>query len=153
MCFPWALARLLPSAVRVRIRSRSTSARPPSTGAPSSARCWCRCRPMVPPRIGIAPWRLDDGEQVEGAAREAVNPRHRHHVAGGAEARAGRIERRSPSRGRCSGCCIRPREGAQVAGHSPLYLEKHCRCRPRIRYSCLGFCWDADRSASTANDP
>jgi hypothetical protein len=26
---------------------------------------------------------LDDGEQIEGAAREAVNPRHRHHVAGG----------------------------------------------------------------------
>jgi hypothetical protein len=31
ICFPWALARLLPSAVRVRIRSRSTSAKPPST--------------------------------------------------------------------------------------------------------------------------
>jgi hypothetical protein len=26
---------------------------------------------------------LDDLEQVEGAAGEAVNPRHRHHVAGG----------------------------------------------------------------------
>src|SRR5438270_3375507 len=26
---------------------------------------------------------LHDPEQVEGAAREAVNPRHRHHVAGG----------------------------------------------------------------------
>jgi hypothetical protein len=25
---------------------------------------------------------LDDGEQVKGAAGEAVNPRHRHHVAG-----------------------------------------------------------------------
>ena len=33
MAFPWALARLLPSAVRVRIRSRSTSARPPSTAS------------------------------------------------------------------------------------------------------------------------
>jgi hypothetical protein len=33
MCFPWALARLLPSAVRVRIRSRSTSAKPPSTAS------------------------------------------------------------------------------------------------------------------------
>src|SRR6266446_9570837 len=31
MCCPWALARLLPSAVRVRIRSRSTSASPPRT--------------------------------------------------------------------------------------------------------------------------
>ena len=26
---------------------------------------------------------LDDAEQVKGAAREAINPRHRHHVAGG----------------------------------------------------------------------
>src|SRR5258706_11885836 len=33
MCCPWALARLLPSAVRVRIRSRSTSAKPPSTAS------------------------------------------------------------------------------------------------------------------------
>ena len=33
MCFPWALARLLPSAVRVRIRSRSTSASPPRTAS------------------------------------------------------------------------------------------------------------------------
>ena len=33
ICCPWALARLLPSAVRVRIRSRSTSARPPSTAS------------------------------------------------------------------------------------------------------------------------
>ena len=33
MCSPRALARLLPSAVRVRIRSRSTSARPPSTAS------------------------------------------------------------------------------------------------------------------------
>jgi len=33
MCFPWALARLLPSALRVRIRSRYTSASPPSTAS------------------------------------------------------------------------------------------------------------------------
>ena len=33
MAFPWALARARPSAVRVRIRSRSTSARPPSTAS------------------------------------------------------------------------------------------------------------------------
>src|SRR5262249_39828232 len=26
---------------------------------------------------------LDDAEQIEGAAREAVDPRHRHHVTGG----------------------------------------------------------------------
>jgi len=33
MGFPWALARSLPSAVRVRIKSRSTLARPPSTAS------------------------------------------------------------------------------------------------------------------------
>ena len=33
-------------------------------------------------RLGVRD-ALDDGEQIEGAAREAVNPRHRHHVAGG----------------------------------------------------------------------
>ena len=33
MAFPWALARLLPSAVWVRISSRSTSASPPSTAS------------------------------------------------------------------------------------------------------------------------
>jgi len=33
ICCPRALARLLPSAVRVRIRSRSTSAKPPNTAS------------------------------------------------------------------------------------------------------------------------
>ena len=33
MAFPWALARVLPSAVRVRMRSRSTSASPPNTAS------------------------------------------------------------------------------------------------------------------------
>ena len=33
-------------------------------------------------RLGVRD-ALDDAEQVEGAAREAVDPRHRHHVAGG----------------------------------------------------------------------
>ena len=86
MCVPWALARLLPSAVRVRIRSRSTSASPPSTASIK--------RPvlLVLSAHGSAKNRncafgvhdlLDDGEQVEGAARQPVNPRHRHHVAGG----------------------------------------------------------------------
>jgi hypothetical protein len=53
---PLGLARLLPSAVRVRIRSRSTSARPPRTASIK--------RPVLVPvsahgsaRIGIAPWR------------------------------------------------------------------------------------------------
>ena len=53
MRWPRTLARARPSAMRVRIRSRSTSASPPSTG-----------------------------EQVEGRAGEPVDPRHRHHVAG-----------------------------------------------------------------------
>jgi hypothetical protein len=38
---PFALARRRPP-VRVRIRSRSTSARPPARRS-SAARCWCRC--------------------------------------------------------------------------------------------------------------
>jgi hypothetical protein len=78
---PRFCARLLPSAVRVRIRSRSTSAKPPSTpgagagvGRRLGKRTELRLRVHDP---------LDDGEQVEGAAREAVNPRHRRHVAGG----------------------------------------------------------------------
>jgi hypothetical protein len=40
----------------------------------------------VPSRCGgspLVPHLLDDGEQVEGAARKAVDARHRHHVAGG----------------------------------------------------------------------
>src|SRR6516162_3804860 len=86
ICFPWALARLLPSAVRVRIRSRSTSAIPPSTASIK--------RPVLVPvsagprlgqgselRLGVHD-ALDDAEQIKGAAREAVDPRHRHHVAG-----------------------------------------------------------------------
>jgi hypothetical protein len=39
------------------------------------------CEPVLRP-IGRSRF-YDDGEQVEGAAREAINPRHRHHVAGG----------------------------------------------------------------------
>ena len=82
---PRFCARLRPSAVRVRIRSRSTSAKPPKT-ASSSARCWCRYRPTARRanelRLGVHDL-LDDSEQVEGAGREAVNPRYRHHVAGG----------------------------------------------------------------------
>jgi len=56
ICCPRALARLLPSAVRVRIRSRSTSARPPKTASikrpvlvPVSAQGW--------QENGIALWR------------------------------------------------------------------------------------------------
>jgi hypothetical protein len=86
MCLPWALARLRPSAVRVRIRSRSTSARPPRTASIN--------RPvlLVLPAHGSAKdrncalastMRLTDAKQIEGAVGDAVNARHRHHVAGG----------------------------------------------------------------------
>jgi hypothetical protein len=82
------LGAVLPSAVRVRIRSRSTSASPPSTASIK--------RPVLlvlsahgsakgqgsELRLGVHD-ALDDGEQIEGAAREAVDARHCHHVAGG----------------------------------------------------------------------
>jgi hypothetical protein len=75
VCCPRALARLLPSAVRVRIRSRSTSARPPITAK--------HHRPVLVPvsAHGSANDRncalasteaFDDAEQLEGAAGEAV---------------------------------------------------------------------------------
>jgi hypothetical protein len=85
MCFPWALARLRPSAVRVRIRSRSTSARPPSTAsikAPGAAAAvGPRFRQGSELRLG-AHDALDDHEPVEGAAGQPVKPRHCQHVAG-----------------------------------------------------------------------
>jgi hypothetical protein len=83
-----ALARLLPSAVRVRIRSRSTSASPPSTASikrlvlvPVSAHGSAsdrNCPPAFTIRLAI-----DDGEQIERAARQPVDARHRHYVARG----------------------------------------------------------------------
>ena len=68
-----------------RIRSRSISASPPNTAIIN--------RPMLVPvsahssasernwRLGVHNL-LDDAEQIKGAARKAVNARHRHHVAG-----------------------------------------------------------------------
>jgi hypothetical protein len=85
MCCPRFCARLRPSAVRVRIRSLSTSASPPGTAIIS--------RPVLVPvsahgsasernlRLGVHNL-LHDGEKVESAAREAVDARHRHDVAG-----------------------------------------------------------------------
>ena len=84
----------------------------------SGARCWCRCRPTVGQgselRLGVHDL-LDDREQVKGAAREAVNPRHRHHVTGGEglqhfEKLAPVVvrARRSPSRGKSWRCIRRP---------------------------------------------
>ena len=74
MCFPWALARLRPSAVRVRIRLRSTSAKPPRTASIK--------RPVLL-LLSAHGSAFDDAEQVEGAACQPVDPRHRHHVTGG----------------------------------------------------------------------
>ena len=86
MALPWALARFLPSAVRVRIRSRSTSARPPSTASIKRSvlvpGVGPRLRQRSKLRLGVHD-ALDDAEQIEGAARQPVDPRHRHHVAGG----------------------------------------------------------------------
>jgi len=84
MALPWALARFLPSAVRVRIRSRSTSARPPSTASIKRSvlvpGVGPRLRQRSKLRLGVHD-ALDDAEQIEGATGEAVNARH--HVAGG----------------------------------------------------------------------
>ena len=86
MCWPRFCARLRPSAVRVRIRSRSTSARPPRTAiinrpvlVPVSAHGSASDRNL---RLGVHDL-LNDGEQVKGAAREAVYAPHRHHIVGG----------------------------------------------------------------------
>jgi hypothetical protein len=86
MCCPWVLARLRPSAVWVRIKSRSTSASPPSTASikravlvPVSAHGLGQRAEL---RLGVHD-ALDSAEQVEGAVREAVDSRRRHHVAGG----------------------------------------------------------------------
>jgi hypothetical protein len=76
ICCPWALARLLPSAVRVRIRSRSTSARPPRTAiisrpvlVPVSAHGSARERNCA---LASTMHALNDAEQIEGTARQAV---------------------------------------------------------------------------------
>src|SRR4029077_4198405 len=86
MCCPRFCARLRPSAVRVRIRSRSTSANPPNTAIIS--------RPVLVPvsahgsaserNCALAtPICFTMAKKVEGASREAVDARHGHHVAGG----------------------------------------------------------------------
>jgi hypothetical protein len=85
MCCPRAFARFRPSAVRVLIRSRSTSASPPRTAIIS--------RPVLvavsahgsandrnwPPASTIC-FTMANRSNVE---RKAVNASHRHHVAGG----------------------------------------------------------------------
>ena len=70
----------------MRIRSRSTSAGPAEyrqhqpPGAAGAV--GPRFRQGSKLRLGVHD-ALDDGEQVKGAAGEAVDPCHRHHIAGG----------------------------------------------------------------------
>jgi hypothetical protein len=79
------LARLLPSAVRVRIRSRSTSAKPPSTASIK--------RPVLVPVSAhgsasdrncalVSTMRLTMPNRSK-VLRASVDAGHRHHVAGG----------------------------------------------------------------------
>jgi hypothetical protein len=79
---PRALARFHPSAVRARIRSRSNSASPPSTlsikrpcAVVVSAHASARDR--NPPSLPVIAARV-----VSGRARQPLEPRHHHHVAG-----------------------------------------------------------------------
>jgi hypothetical protein len=71
--------------VRVRIRSRSTSVKPPSTAiisrlvlVPVSAHGSASER-----NCALASTLLHDGTHIEGRACEAIDARNRHHVAGG----------------------------------------------------------------------
>jgi len=66
-----------PSAVRVQIRSRSTSTGPPSKAIIKRPAHWCWCRPTAPPLTWIA----RRGSNVEGRASQAVYSRHPHHFA------------------------------------------------------------------------
>jgi hypothetical protein len=84
MCCPCALARLRPSAVRARIKSRSTSASPPRTAIISclvlvvvlahGSASVRNCPPASTMRLTIA-----NRSKVE----KAVDARDRHHVTGG----------------------------------------------------------------------
>ena len=64
-------------ALHVRQAAEYGNHQAPGAGAGVSP----RLRERTKLRLGVHDL-LNDGEQVEGAAREAVNPRHRHHVAG-----------------------------------------------------------------------
>jgi hypothetical protein len=83
MCCPRFCARLRPSAVRVpdntalhvREAAEYREHQPPGAGVG-------RLGEGAKLRLG-AHDPIDDAEQVKGAARQPVNPRHRHHVAGG----------------------------------------------------------------------
>jgi len=80
---PFALACARPSLVRVRISSRSNSARPPRTVSISGRAPWWY-RPMRRRATGsrlLLGNRRKRVQQVAGRASEAVEPRHHHHVA------------------------------------------------------------------------
>ena len=87
MCWPRSFARARLSAVRVRIRSRST--RPTPRGWQSSAApCWWRCQPTAPPVTG-AHNAFDDGEQVEGRTSGGLPSAPPPSSEGGTNARGG----------------------------------------------------------------
>ena len=99
MCCPRLCARLRPPAVRVRIRSRSASAKRQAATRQSST-------PGAGGGIGsrFREWSelclsidnaLNNAEQVKGATRQPVDPRHRHHVAGASLPSIRLISRRS----------------------------------------------------------
>jgi hypothetical protein len=103
-----ALTWLLPSAALVRIRSRYTSARPPSTASikrpvlvPVSARGFGQESEL---RLGVHDL-FDDGEQVEGVAGEAVNACHIVTTSSGR--RASRFSRSAIIHRQAGGLCDR----------------------------------------------
>jgi len=65
-------------ALNIREASEYSEHQAPGTGAGVSPRLCQRSKL----RLGVDD-ALDDGEEVEGAAGQAVDARHRHHVAGG----------------------------------------------------------------------
>ena len=146
MCCPRRLARSRPSAVRVRIRSRSTSARPPRTAiirrpvlVPVSAHGSANERNCAPASTIC----FDDSEQVEGRAGKAgrsasLSPHRRERgVSAASTVRAGRAARRSPSRGKS--WCNPRRVAAQAARRAsarrccpgPHFRERSAHRAPR----------------------
>jgi hypothetical protein len=83
---PAALARARPSPVRVRINSRSNSARPPRTVSikrPCAEVVSAHASPSERKAGFLLGDRYKRVQQVAGRAGEAIKPRHHHHVAGG----------------------------------------------------------------------
>ena len=97
---------------------------PPGAGAGVGP----RLRKRAELRLGVHDL-LDDGEQVEGAAREPVKPRHRHHVAGGKVAKHFGLAEYSVSPQITSGAAII--STGEPIGVGPRLRDS--RSRPHIR--------------------